>query len=76
MKIPTRKEHFGLTDGIGDPVFNGQYPDSAMESAVIGRGKWMDGKTGWEPLATGEFILGHPDESRNCHRRPGVELRP
>ena len=64
MKIPTRKEHFGLTDGIGDPVFNGQYPDSAMKNAVIGRGKWMDGKTGWEPLATGEFILGHPDESQ------------
>ncbi len=64
IKLPTRKEHFGLTDGIGDPVFDGQYPDRIMETAVIGRGKWMDRKTGWEPLATGEFILGHPDESQ------------
>ena len=29
---------------------------------MIGRGKLMG--NGWEPLATGEFILGHPDESQ------------
>lgn len=63
-KIPTPKEHFGFTDGIGDPVFEGQYSDKAMAKAVIGRGKWMDSRKGWQPLATGEFILGHADESQ------------
>ena len=43
-------------------VFEGQYPDDQMKTAVIGRGKKMG--NGWEPLATGEFILGHPDESQ------------
>ncbi|WP_193140386.1 MULTISPECIES: Dyp-type peroxidase [unclassified Meridianimarinicoccus] len=63
-KIPTPKEHFGITDGIGDPVFEGQYPEDKEKVAVIGRGKWMNEKDGWQPLATGEFILGHPDESQ------------
>lgn len=63
-KIPTPKEHFGITDGIGDPVFEGQYPPEKEAVAVIGRGKWMNEKDGWQPLATGEFILGHPDESQ------------
>ncbi|MDJ0630663.1 MAG: peroxidase [Rhodobacter sp.] len=62
VKVGTPKEHFGYTDGIGDPVFEGQYPDAQMKTAVIGRGKRMDG--GWQPIATGEFILGHPDESQ------------
>lgn len=62
LKVPSPKEHFGFTDGIGDPVFEGQYNDAQMKTAVIGRGKMMG--NGWEPLATGEFILGHPDESQ------------
>lgn len=62
LNLPTPKEHFGFADGIGDPVFEGQYRDSEMADKVIGRGKLM-GK-GWQPLATGEFILGHPDESQ------------
>ncbi|QIE41219.1 peroxidase [Rhodobacteraceae bacterium SC52] len=63
-KFPTPREHFGLTDGIGDPVFEGQYPPELEKEAVIGRGKWMGRETGWQPLATGEFLLGHPDESQ------------
>ncbi|MBO9397646.1 peroxidase [Shimia sp. R9_2] len=60
--LPTPKEHFGFADGIGDPVFDGQYRPEDMPDRVIGRGKRMDGK--WTPIATGEFILGHPDESQ------------
>lgn len=60
--LPTPKEHFGYADGIGDPVFEGQYRESEMPEAVKGRGKRVDGK--WQPIATGEFILGHPDESQ------------
>jgi len=63
-RFPTPREHFGLTDGIGDPVFEGQYPPEQEKEAVIGRGKWMGRDTGWQPLATGEFLLGHPDESQ------------
>ncbi|MEM8956456.1 MAG: peroxidase [Pseudomonadota bacterium] len=65
VAVPTPREHFGLTDGIGNPVFHGQYPDIEVEKRlVIGRGKWMTKDKGWEPLATGEFLLGHVDESQ------------
>lgn len=57
--LPTAKEHFGYTDGIGDPVFEGQ---TNNEKRVIGRGK-LTREGGWVPLATGEFILGHVDEA-------------
>lgn len=60
--LPTPKEHFGFADGIGDPVFDGQYRASEMADRVIGRGK-REGGT-WQPIATGEFVLGHPDESQ------------
>ncbi len=56
---PTPKEHFGYTDGIGDPVFEGQTNVSAR---VPGRGK-LTREGNWEPLATGEFLLGHVDEA-------------
>ncbi len=62
MELPSPKEHFGFTDGIGDPVFDGQYPPETLRTSVIGRGKRVNGK--WEPIATGEFLLGHPDESQ------------
>jgi Dyp-type peroxidase family len=50
-------EHFGYRDGIGDVEFKGMpFPH------VDGHGKLMpDGS--WAPLATGEFLLGYPDES-------------
>ena len=55
---PTSKEHFGYTDGFGNPDFEGVERDT-----IPGQGKLMpDGK--WAPLATGEFILGYPDEAR------------
>jgi Dyp-type peroxidase family len=54
---PTSKEHFGYTDGFGNPDFNG-----AERNCVPGQGKLtMDGN--WEALATGEFLLGYADES-------------
>ena len=63
---PTAKEHFGYRDGISDPVFEGQ-DDSP--GRVLGRGKIMaDGS--WKPLATGEFILGHPDEAMEYAKAP------
>ncbi len=61
---PTPQEHFGFVDAIGDPVFEGQDDPEVMKRRVIGRGEWMGPKTGWQPLAAGEFVLGHPDEAQ------------
>lgn len=63
---PTSKEHFGYTDGIGDPFFEG-LPGPAER--VQGRGKQVK-NGGWEPLATGEFILGHIDEAKEYPPAP------
>lgn len=68
VKIPSPKEHFGLTDGIGDPVFRGQLRAEEMTRRVIGRGKRINGS--WEPIEPGEFILGHPDESQELPPAP------
>lgn len=66
--VPTAREHFGFNDGIGDPVFAGQHAAQTERGAVIGNGKLVPGRRGaaasWQPLATGEFILGHADEAQ------------
>jgi Dyp-type peroxidase family len=64
IKLPTAKEHLGFSDGIGDPVFRGQYEPEVEAASMIGRGKRMTPDKGWEPIEPGEFILGHPDESQ------------
>jgi hypothetical protein len=63
--IPTPKEHFGFTDGISDPVFEGQYPNGDEQALAVGSGA-LDGEGNWRPLATGEFLLGYPDEAQEC----------
>ncbi len=67
---PSRKEHFGFTDGIGDPVFDGQHPAEIMAQRVVGQGKLTLEQT-WVPLATGEFLLGYPDEAQEI---PGAAM--
>jgi Dyp-type peroxidase family len=62
----TSKEHFGYTDGIGDPVFEGT-PNYDLK--VHGRGKQMEDGS-WAPLATGEFLLGHIDEAKEYPPAP------
>jgi Dyp-type peroxidase family len=56
-------EHFGFVDAIGDPVFEGQYPGREEEKRCVGQGA-VDGEGRWRPLATGEFVLGWPDEAQ------------
>jgi Dyp-type peroxidase family len=68
--LPTPKEHFGFTDGIGDPVFEGQYPAAQEQSAAIGQGA-IDGQGNWRALAAGEFLLGYPDEAQEI---PGAAM--
>ncbi len=64
----TAKEHFGFTDGIGNPVFDGQYSTAKEQFLTIGNGA-VDGKGNWRALATGEFLLGYPDEAQETARR-------
>ena len=68
---PTPKEHFGYVDGISNPFFEGTLTDPAY---VLGAGKPTrrspDSLSGWEPLETGEFILGHRDEAQELPKAP------
>jgi len=69
--VPTAKEHFGYTDGISNPFFKGCGADPEN---VIGGGKptRSDPATmaGWEPIETGEFILGYRDEAFEYPKAP------
>ena len=58
------KEHFGYTDGIGNPEIAG-VPGKRQN----GGGK-MEGKGQWRPLAPGEFVLGYADEAREVAPTP------
>jgi Dyp-type peroxidase family len=67
---PLRKEHFGFKDGISDPAFEGK--DAGSEEALEARGNGaFDGEGKWRPLATGEFLLGYPDEAQET---PGAAM--
>ena len=67
---PSNKEHFGLSDGFGDPVFEGQLPPKLEALRMIGGGKLLPDRH-WAPLATGEFLLGYPDEAQEI---PGAAM--
>jgi Dyp-type peroxidase family len=54
---PTTSEHFGFTDGFGNPEYVG-----VERSSQPGQGKLMPDGT-WAPLATGELLLGYADEA-------------
>jgi Dyp-type peroxidase family len=68
--LPSNKEHFGLSDGFGDPVFYGQLSGEAERLKMIGGGKLLPNND-WAPLATGEFLLGYPDEGQEV---PGAAM--
>jgi Dyp-type peroxidase family len=63
-RVPVAREHFGFTDGIGDPTFVGQYAPEVEADEVVGSGKLRLGGEGWDPLAAGEFILGQVSEAQ------------
>jgi len=53
----SEKEHFGFTDGFGNPDYLGM-----ERHTQPGQGKIAPGN-GWAPLATGELLLGYADEA-------------
>ena len=54
---PSTQEHFGYTDGFGNPDYQG-----VNRKPQDGQGKLSpEGK--WVPLATGELLLGYADEA-------------
>ncbi len=68
---PVPVEHFGFIDGISNPVFEGQFGDPQADAMMaVGQGKLLplgenvEPENRWAPLATGEFLLGHPDEAQ------------
>jgi Dyp-type peroxidase family len=54
---PGSKEHFGYSDGFGNPDYLGVERDTQP-----GQGKLNPDGT-WAPLATGELLLGYADEA-------------
>ena len=54
---PNTREHFGFTDGFGNPDYLG-----VERSSQPGQGKLMPNGS-WAPLATGELLLGYADEA-------------
>lgn len=50
-------EHFGFRDGVSQPVYAG------LDARYLSGGGSYREKTGWRPLATGELLLGYPDEA-------------
>ena len=68
---PVAKEHFGYVDGISDPYFEGQSSDP---HDAIGAGKVTreaaNTVAGWKALKTGEFLLGHRDETNEYPAAP------
>ena len=59
----TLVEHFGFNDAVSTPAVLGLWDNlhpTSDPSRVPGNGKLEDGR--WQPLAAGEFLLGHVDE--------------
>lgn len=67
--LPSGREHFGYRDGYGDPWVAGA---GGTRRTSTGKLK-PDGKE-WEPLATGEFVLGHANEGQEVHVAPMPHL--
>lgn len=57
------KEHFGFDDGISQPKI------AHARQSYRAVGKKRSDKADWEPLATGEFVLGYLDELDTNNRK-------
>lgn len=76
IEIPLQEEHFGYTDGISNPFFEGMTDDMGE---LLGGGKKANynrpgHESTWAPLETGEFILGYKDEAQEYPVAPTPPL--
>ena len=70
---PVVMEHFGFRDGISQPAIKGLEENiQKVRDEVSGGGKLTPGKGRWEPLETGEFLLGYTDELGEIPIAPGA----
>jgi len=58
------KEHFGFKDGIGQPEFKHSH-----SRHTAGDGKFAK-HGGWEPLETGDFLIGYGNEAKEIEAYP------
>jgi Dyp-type peroxidase family len=63
-----RIEHFGFRDGVSQP-----YADIDLDPPPPGGGTPRDNGS-WAPVATGEILLGHPDEDDRIQHLPANRL--
>jgi Dyp-type peroxidase family len=64
------REHFGFADGFAQPAVAGAGEEKAHGGGVpLKHG-------GWRALATGEFVLGYPDEDTLTDRRRRLPAAP
>jgi Dyp-type peroxidase family len=63
-ELPGGKDHFGFFDGVSQPAIQG--------SGVLARpGDGIrHGERGWREVATGEVLLGYPDEDGTLPKAP------
>ncbi len=60
----TAKEHFGYTDGISQPEFEHSHSRHTPGDGKLNRkGQWLD-------LATGDFLIGYPNEAKELEACP------
>lgn len=60
---PCNKEHFGYSDGFGNP-------DIGSTGLAPQPGGGKPTAAGWDPVAAGEFLLGHRDETGQIASTP------
>jgi Dyp-type peroxidase family len=80
------REHFGFTDGFGQPAVAGVARDAIPGQGVpIRRRRWhrrradivpsgVDPRLAWRALRAGEFVLGYPDEDGGLPAAPAAPL--
>jgi Dyp-type peroxidase family len=80
------REHFGFTDGFGQPAIAGVARNGVPGQGVpIRRRPWhrfrpdlvrsrSDPRVSWRPLRPGEFLLGYPDEDGGPPPAPAPPL--
>jgi len=69
VALPNRREHFGWSDGFGQPAIEG-----GVGRSRPGQGVPQDDGITWRDLKAGEFVLGYPDEDGQTVSGPAAAL--